>query len=462
MKNMNKIDFTRRGFMFAAAGAALAPRAFSAGRTSFASADEAFAAVGFDPAATGHGFFTVIADPHVSPVEKVGMANLVVFKETVKEINLMRIKPVKMLVLGDLVTRGNPCFGNSISDSRPMIEDFESFKGVMAGMDPSVKWEIIPGNHDAMGPEDRAYPDFCRAFGMDRPWHRADAFGLPIIMLNGGHNGELSSEQEKWLCAQLVTLPPKGEVILAIHQPPGNTVAEWRSSAAMRSFMEAYDGETVILAGHNHGHNTVQLMAPCGKSAAQITVQAFRNGSKPTYWLVGIAGGQIAALVKRESEGAFTVHNRSAFPGHTWSLPFENVPGLIRTYECDKPGMTITRYFSAFTKKPNTLSKCGYYFSYPKGVEGFIETPADKSYAKLFVNCNLMFAPKKKRNGEAFKDAEFLVSADGFAYALLKFERAYGMAAAELPSELRKVGRLFFKVSFDYIDGMFSGLALGV
>ena len=205
---------TRRGFV--GGGAALFGTAFLPTAVCAAEGDwkSAFRSVGFDPDASDASWFAVTSDIHADK-QHISLA------AHVAEWNAMAPKPAFVAALGDM-GQVNGCFGHRPSPQMAAENAERQFGAINAVLSQGLRKDIpriyVVGNHDTyIGEDDRA---LWRKHFPDQPTYCSfDACGLRFVKWDGGVDGMIDAEQEKWILNECAACPKDVQLVVLVHQP---------------------------------------------------------------------------------------------------------------------------------------------------------------------------------------------------------------------------------------------------
>ena len=283
MKN-NRREFIRG---LAATGiAGRVPTAFCAEGEDWKSA---FRRAGFDPDGKGASFFLVTSDIH-APSHHIHLA------DHVKFWNAMKPKPVFLAALGDL-GYVNSCFGHRPKPqvaAKTAADSFGKINDILTnGLDRDIRRVYVIGNHDTYpGEYDRA---LWRRHFPDQPLHCVQDFcGIRFMKWDGGGDGLIHEEQEKWILKECAAYPKDKPLVILVHQPSvGSTGMERDIGRVAKAALAGRTGVTWMLAGHNHCNADACWDLPGGGTLMVATHTRDIDG----WWAYGIRDGRIVARI---------------------------------------------------------------------------------------------------------------------------------------------------------------------
>lgn len=289
----------RREFIkgLAATGVAgLLPTAFCAGDEDWKAA---FRRVGFDPDAQGSSFFLVTSDIH-APSHHVNLAAHVAFW------NKMEPKPTFVAALGDL-GYVNGYFGHRPKPEQAAAKAADSFGKINATLTDGLRKDVariyVVGNHDTYPCEyDRAL--WRKHFPEQPPYCVQDFCGIRFMKWDGGGDGIIREEQEKWILKECAAYPKDKPLVILVHQPSvGATGMERDIGRVAKLALAGRTGVTWMLAGHNHCNADALWDLPGGGKLMVATHTRDIDG----WWAYGVRDGQIVARIfKAEKKTDFS------------------------------------------------------------------------------------------------------------------------------------------------------------
>jgi hypothetical protein len=217
---------------------------------------DAYAALGFDPAAPGNRVLVHFSDPHLHLDPGDGncdATNLNV--KLVNAINAMQPAPGKILVSGDISSSyssapGSPWSGRAAFYGAAEMGWWYSALSALTNVPiEDIRW--VPGNHDQIATETNAEL-FCAMLG--RPPHEVlDYAGIRFFLMNGGNCSEPSEPERQWLRQQAAATAPTQTVAVMVHQPAFSSMATERGTGlVLREVFGNWPGRWWLLSGHAH------------------------------------------------------------------------------------------------------------------------------------------------------------------------------------------------------------------
>ncbi len=289
---------TRKDFVGGGAalfGAAFLPTAACAAEGDWKSA---FRSVGFDPDAPDAAWFAVTSDIHADK-QHISLA------EHVATWNAMEPRPAFVAALGDM-GQVNGCFGHRPSPQVAAENAERQFGAINAVLSQGLRKDIprvyVVGNHDTyIGEDDRA---LWRTHFPDQPPYCAfDACGLRFVKWDGGVDGMIDAEQEKWIRNECATCPKDVQLVVLVHQPSvGSCGMERDIGRVAKAALAGRPGVTWLLGGHEHHNAFARWDLPGGGTLAVATHTMDRHG----WWAYGVKAGRIVArLFKSNASDSF-------------------------------------------------------------------------------------------------------------------------------------------------------------
>ena len=318
------MTWTRRDFLGASAGAALAWRSVAAQQPVTAAREgwlEAFRAAGFDPAAAGNSVFVVCGDVHFPQYGQH-------FPSQIEAWNAMRPAPQFVALLGDNVCNVSSSFGHT-PDAKGLErarKELEGLRAETAKLRKEIPLKLVIGNHDTLPREtDAAF--FRKVFPACRPYEAFEVSGICFQIWNGAHDGAIDPAQRVWIGKQCAGLPRDKSVVILVHQPSlGMTERERGIPAMVRAHFSEHTGPLWLLAGHVHSNSIREFALP----RTRIT-QATHVKSVDGYWIYGMRDGRITARVYCPVAGACKAQAMPdpARPARPIPLPFEGRDDVV-------------------------------------------------------------------------------------------------------------------------------------
>ena len=288
----------RREFLYtlAAAGASMLPTAACAANDDWKAV---FRAIGFDPDSPGSHWFAVTADIHAVRFHEQLAAH-------VAEWNAMEPKPDFVAALGDLgnVNRG---FGDHPAPelaAQNAERDFGAIDEILTkGLRGDIRRVYAIGNHDTyIGDDGRVL--WLKHFPDQPPYCAFDACGLRFLKWDGGVDGVVGAEQEKWILGECAKCPKDRQLVVLVHQPSvGKCDRERDIGRVAKTAFANRPNVTWMLCGHEHYNNLVRWSLPGGGTLAVATHTMDRFG----WWAYGVRNGRIVARIfKKTGELSFS------------------------------------------------------------------------------------------------------------------------------------------------------------
>ena len=290
---------TRRSFIggtIAAVGAAFLPTALCAAEDDWKAA---FRSLGFDPDAEGSEYFILTSDIHAEKHHQ-RLAGHVAFW------NAMDPKPAFVAALGDLGYI-NTCFGHRPTPKQAAANAEKQFGAINAiltdGLRKDVRRVYVVGNHDTyLGEDNRAI--WLKYFPDQPPYCAFDACGLRFVKWDGGVDGIIAADQEKWILDECARCPKDRQLVVMVHQPAvGSCGMERDIGRVAKAALAGRPGVTWMLCGHAHCNAFSRWDLPGGGTLAMATHTMDEKG----WWAYGVRGGRIVARIfKAEGKTAFS------------------------------------------------------------------------------------------------------------------------------------------------------------
>ena len=300
MKEMSgPVQMTRRGFVGGGAalfGAAFLPTAVCAAEDDWKSA---FRSVGFDPDAPDASWFAVTSDIHADK-QHINLA------EHVAAWNAMEPKPAFVAALGDM-GQVNGSFGHRPSPKVAAENAERQFGAINEVLSQGLRKDIprvyVVGNHDTyIGEDDRAL--WRKHFPDQPPYCAFDACGLRFVKWDGGVDGMIDAEQEKWIRNECAKCPKDVQLVVLVHQPSvGSCGMERDIGRVAKAALAGRPGVTWMLGGHEHHNAFARWDLPGGGTLAVATHTMDRHG----WWAYGVKAGRIVARLFKSRRAALQV-----------------------------------------------------------------------------------------------------------------------------------------------------------
>lgn len=229
--------------------------------------------------------------------------NLSIFKNLLEQVRSLSIQPLKIILLGDLVTGSKA--------SVPLDEQYAALKKTFSSYYPIDKLLPVPGNHD-LGIHNygeakeiiysKAFDNF-QATGFLKAYNRTayyvDIADVRLIMLNPYHFGEsyeITNEQFKWL--KTVVSEPMLHKIVFVHLPPFPTGSHVKRPLNLTPYKRNKlwsvldkNGVSLVFCGHEHNYSRRLINSDFGEGQF--------NFKKDIYQIIcGGAGGTLTASFK--------------------------------------------------------------------------------------------------------------------------------------------------------------------
>ena len=259
----------------------------------------AFRSVGFDPDAPGASFFILTSDIHAEKHHQ-HLAEHVAFW------NAMDPKPAFVAALGDLgyITT---CFGQRPTPKQAEAnaeKQFGAINDILSdGLRKDIRRVYVIGNHDTYpGEDDRTL--WRKHFPDQPPYCAFDACGLRFVKWDGGVDGMIGAEQEKWIMDECAKCPKDRQLVVLVHQPSvGMCGMERDIGRVAKAALAGRPGVTWLLGGHEHRNAFARWDLPGGGTLAVATHTMDRHG----WWAYGVKSGRIVArLFKAEGQSSFS------------------------------------------------------------------------------------------------------------------------------------------------------------
>jgi 3',5'-cyclic AMP phosphodiesterase CpdA len=259
-------------------------------------------------AAAGALSFVQISDSHVGFNQAANPDVLGTFTRAVERINALPEQPAFVVHTGDVTHLSK-------------VEEFDTAKGVLARL--RVPLFVLPGEHDAIGPEGRKR--YLAAFGRSsgpEGWYAFDHGGAHFVALVNVFNfetmGVLGSAQLEWLAKDLAAQKSDTPLVIFGHVPLYALYPPWgwttddgaKAIALLRRF-----AAVTVLNGHIHqvitkrDGNISFATANATAYPQPAPGTADRPGPKtvPAPELLRVVGYRTATI----ADGAVTVSDRS-------------------------------------------------------------------------------------------------------------------------------------------------------
>ena len=287
------------GSLFAPGGAVVASTLPMAAYASDGDWKKAFRSLGFEPNAEDSSYFIVTSDIHAD-MQHIRLA------AHIATWNAMEPNPTFVAALGDM-GQVNKCFGHRPSlrvAAENAERQFGAINAVLSqGLRKDIRRVYVVGNHDTyIGEDNRAL--WRKHFPDQPPYCAFDACGLRFMKWDGGVDGMIDAEQEKWIIDECAKCPKDMQLVVLIHQPSvGMCGMERDIGRVAKAALAGRPGVTWMLGGHEHCNAFARWDLPSGGTLAVATHTMDRYG----WWAYGVKNGRIVARIfKAEASNSFS------------------------------------------------------------------------------------------------------------------------------------------------------------
>jgi len=193
---------------------------------SYTNLTDAYAAMGFDPSASGNATVVFFSDAHMNQDTSVSLAPIVTTNfnvQLVSIVNGMRPPPTKILNAGDTSTSFSevPGYINAWGpDTDWAIQEMHDFQTSLLSFTNVAPTDIlwVPGNHDQTCLETDA--ELFQGVYTNMPTHQSlDLAGVHFLLLNSGNYSQPDDVERQWLEGQVAALSPTQTVAIVEHYP---------------------------------------------------------------------------------------------------------------------------------------------------------------------------------------------------------------------------------------------------
>lgn len=259
----------------------------------------AFRQVGFDPDAPGSSYFLVTSDIHAPNCSDKLSAH-------VRTWNVLEPKPSLLAVLGDF-GYVNRFFGHrptSAEADRNARKTLEVAKTILGRLRPDIPQVYVVGNHDTY-PGEAGRKVWHEIFPDQPPYGEKDLCGIRFVKWDGGVDGIIDGEQERWIVDTCAKYPKDRTLVVLVHQPSVGAVGMERDIGRLaKRALAGRNGDTWLLAGHEHSNSEVLWSLPGGGRLMVAGHTRDRDG----WWAYGVRDGRIVARIfKPEDREGFVV-----------------------------------------------------------------------------------------------------------------------------------------------------------
>ena len=191
--------------------------------------------------------FVQISDSHIGFNKAPNPDPLATLRETIVRINAQPQRPDFIVHTGDLTHLSKP-------------EQFDTVKQVLSEAKVDQVF-FIPGEHDVIGDNGKAFFDRFGAGVSGRGWHSFDHHGVHFIALvnvlnlQAGGLGYLGTEQLAWLQQDVAGLPDSTPIVVLAHMPMWSLYPQWgwgtQDAAQALELLKRF-GSVTVLNGHIH------------------------------------------------------------------------------------------------------------------------------------------------------------------------------------------------------------------
>ena len=199
------------------------------------------------PAKTGDFSFMQISDSHIGFSKDPNKDVTATFQQAVDRINALPTPPAFLLHTGDLT---------HLSKS----DEFDTVAQVLKGSKASQVY-YVPGEHDVIGDNGKAYLDRYGKGTSGGGWHSFDYGGVHfiglvnVLNLKAGGLGLLGADQLDWLKKDTTGLATSTPIVVFAHIPLWSVYPQWgwgtddseQALALLKGF-----GSLTVLNGHIH------------------------------------------------------------------------------------------------------------------------------------------------------------------------------------------------------------------
>ena len=322
MQNLYQL-IQNRGFRF------LLPLIFSlcavAGvvHADYATLDEAYAAAGFDPEASGVWVFAAVGDTHYLVGEHTHLP-------AIDEVNAMDPAPAFFMVAGDLICSASLDLGRipSESDKQEALREFELCKSDLDTL--NVPYKLVLGNHDTYVYEDPHGYLFHQVFTDEPLYTSFTTNNVCFILLNAHGSGylkETDSTQWQWVQNLVATLPPTQSVICMQHYPRVGDNVEHGLSRTIPGLFDNHEGELWMLCGHDMSNRVRTYELPhTTLIEAELKDSFVKPGAGYGWWIYCMQNDHVFARIFRNYDAGYSVDPAPVLEGAVEiPAPFEGV-----------------------------------------------------------------------------------------------------------------------------------------
>ncbi len=300
----------------------------------------AYAAIGFDPAAAGNATVVWFSDAHMnlSPYSGISPAlttNL--DKRLIDFVNALEPRPAKIIVSGDVSTSYSQVPGLLPTGDWYIIygsNEMACFASAVLEITNVAQTDIIwvPGNHDQICTETNA--ELFRTMFPDMPpYQMVDVANVRFFLLNSGNYGDPGEAQSEWLKARVAETSPTQTVAVVEHFPPFNGAASWRSMPLLfREAFRDWPSRLWSFSGHTHGQGGPEVydIGSKGMCGVVLGLSNTNMGGGLThdsgFVILCLSNGISGVVYQHFSSGDFQV-----LPNADWDHPTEYVAGFEKT-----------------------------------------------------------------------------------------------------------------------------------
>ena len=405
---------------------------------------KAFDALDFQPEKGKREFFVTAADIHYTEDQNHDQNRA--FRFLIHELNTLPedLLPDHLMVLGDCICSMSPCFSYGPNVPKA-LKEYANLHEDLAVLNPKIPVRVIAGNHDTP-PFDEESEVFCREMKTP-PYYRYECAGLPILALDGGHDGFLGKKQRAWLKEETAKLQPERNVAILIHQPMGFT-NERGLAETLPDALKNQTGEVYVLAGHEHHDATAYFQLPKTRLTQWTHIRTggagFSSHGGPSWWVYCVEDGRITARIQRCMDGQIVAH-RIVAPDEKSLRPIIAPFSQVQEKCVVRALLGEDETYELVTCKGGN---CGSYFFYLKSATFKIHVPAGANPSKMAVLGNLNSGFNGTPKPEVDRKRHVFLSSDGENWDEVPFgERTKDFLYwLEIPEKFRSVTDLFVRV----------------
>ncbi|HEY9174326.1 MAG TPA: LamG-like jellyroll fold domain-containing protein [Verrucomicrobiae bacterium] len=417
---------------------------------SYASLNQAYAALGFNPNHPGNSVAVLFSDPHMNLDPSILLVTTNLDPRLVGVINSMNPAPAKIFVSGDTSTTLSPIPGWRPRDwsmsfgTNEMRCWLAAITAITNTAVTNILW--IPGNHDTLHFETNA-ETYRLLYPMMPTWQRVDVAGVRFFLMNCGNFGARDAAQTAWLKREVAQTPTNQPIVVITHVPPFWFPPLYRGPALdLREVLGGWPVPWWTFSGHYHARSMGVYNVWRTKVASMVIGTANPNNTNGKSYDSGCAflclSNGIAGVVYYH----YNDESFEAVSPPNWNNPkrflaaFEEVPGVfwyrLKTRE---PAPEVTRFVGEDAVE---------WYSYTQELEWALPRYIHRNQASHFLLLAMAVSPTAR--------LEF--SADGKAWqpAALPTPTEY-LYSVPIPSDLAKRSTLYAR----YVPGPGGNLIAG-